>query len=675
MARILLGVTGGIAAYKSCELCRLLVKAGHDVVPLVTRGAERFVTAETFRALARRPAGDDPYAHLQRADLFVVAPLTANTLAKLARGLADNVLTEAALAHRGPVLVAPAMNPRMWSHPATQSNVALLRERGVELIGPDEGEMAEGEWGVGRMSEPEEIAAAIRSLLATDSPLRGLRVLVSAGGTREPLDAVRYVGNRSSGRMGVALAAEARRRGAEVTLLAANLAVPPPDGVELVQTPTAEELGREALERADVDVVVMAAAVADYRPAVVQPAKRKKDAHSWTVELEPTLDVLQAIGERRTDSQVLVGFAAETGEGGLERARDKLARKHLDLVVYNDVSEPGVGFDAPKNEVVLVGADGNRSVPRAAKTLVAAAILDEIERLHRVAMSDAYELFQQGRRHLRNGMAAQATVALEKAKRLEPEKAVDPRGARDRVPPTAPARRGGRRVPEDPRALAGRRLRPLRARSLPRAPGQPRRGERPLQARPLAASRQRAVRGSDPRPRPTRHEGGRATGFQAPPWRWAAWCGRGSGPGCSSCSASRAATRTPGRPGSPGRSRGCACSRTSEGRFDRSLLDTGGAALVVSQFTLLADTREGQPPELLRCRAAGGGRAALRGVLRRASESKASRSRRASSARGCRSSSSTTARSRSSSASRGIAILSTPQLRNDSTGARCAPFL
>jgi phosphopantothenoylcysteine decarboxylase / phosphopantothenate---cysteine ligase len=381
VARILLGVTGGIAAYKACELCRLLVKAGHDVVPLVTPGAERFVSAETFRALARRPAGEEPYPHLQRADLLVVAPLTANTLAKLARGLADNVLTEAALAHRGPILVAPAMNPRMWSHPATQANAALLRERGVELIGPDEGEMAEGEWGVGRMSEPEEIAAAVRSLLANDSPLRGLRVLVSAGGTREPLDAVRYLGNRSSGRMGVALAAEARRRGAEVTLLAANLAVPPPAGVELVQTPTAEELAAAALERAGADVVVMAAAVADYRPAVAQAAKRKKDEHSWTLELEPTLDVLQSIGERRTDSQILVGFAAEAGEGGLARARDKLLHKHLDLVVYNDVTEPGIGFDAPENAVVLIGSDADRAVPRAAKTLIAAAILDEIERL------------------------------------------------------------------------------------------------------------------------------------------------------------------------------------------------------------------------------------------------------------------------------------------------------
>src|ERR1700759_4048830 len=226
MARILLGVSGGIAAYKACELCRLLVKDGHEVVPLVTPGAERFVTAETFRALARRPPGDDVYLHLTRADLLVVAPCTANTLAKLAQGLADNVLTEAALAHRGPVLVAPAMNPRMWSHPATRANAATLLERGVVLVGPDEGETAEGEWGVGRMSEPAEIAARVEQLLAPPT-LAGKRVLVTAGGTREPVDSVRFVGNRSSGRMGGAVAEEARRRGAEVVLLAANLAVPP----------------------------------------------------------------------------------------------------------------------------------------------------------------------------------------------------------------------------------------------------------------------------------------------------------------------------------------------------------------------------------------------------------------------------------------------------------------
>src|SRR6201987_4331767 len=329
MARVLLGVTGGIAAYKACEICRLLVKGGHDVVPLLTPGAERFVGADTFRALARRPAGDDVYLHLTRADLLVVAPCTANTLAKLAHGLADNVLTEAALAHRGPMLAAPAMNPRMWAHPATRANAEALRARGVVLVGPDEGETAEGELGVGRMAEPDEILRAATSpLFASNSLLQEKTVLVSAGGTREPLDAVRFVGNRSSGRMGVALAAEAARRGARVTLLAANLPGPAPAGVEVVHTPTAADLEREALSRAaEADVVVMAAAVADYRPAEALAAKRPKDTAAWTLELEPTADVLSALGERRRDDQLLVGFAAETGDAGLERARGKLARE------------------------------------------------------------------------------------------------------------------------------------------------------------------------------------------------------------------------------------------------------------------------------------------------------------------------------------------------------------
>ncbi|HJQ74208.1 MAG TPA: bifunctional phosphopantothenoylcysteine decarboxylase/phosphopantothenate--cysteine ligase CoaBC [Gaiellaceae bacterium] len=384
MARVLLGVTGGIAAYKACELCRLLVRDGHDVVPLVTPGAQRFVTAETFRALARRPPGDDVYLHLTRADLLVVAPCTANTLAKLAHGLADNVLTEAALAHRGPVLVAPAMNPRMWTHPATRANAEALRARGVVLVGPDEGETAEGELGVGRMAEPDEIFEGARDVLMGTGPLRGKRVLVSAGGTREPLDAVRYVGNRSSGRMGVALAAEARRRGAEVTLLGANLAIPAPPGVELVETPTAAELEREALARAaEADVVVMAAAVADYRPAEALAAKRPKDTATWTLELEPTTDVLATLGERRRDGQLLVGFAAETGAAGLERAREKLARKGADLFVLNDVSRSDIGFDTPENEVTLLSESAERTVAKAPKEEIAAAILDEVETLMR----------------------------------------------------------------------------------------------------------------------------------------------------------------------------------------------------------------------------------------------------------------------------------------------------
>src|SRR5215475_7938811 len=377
MSRVLLGVTGGIAAYKACELCRLFVKEGHDVVPLVTPGAERFVTAETFRALARRPADDDVYLHLTRADLLVVAPCTANTLAKLAHGLADNVLTEAALAHRGPVLVAPAMNPRMWSHPATRANAEALRARGVVLVGPDEGETAEGELGVGRMAEPDEILRAARSLLMGTGPLSGKRVLVSAGGTREPLDSVRYVGNRSSGRMGVALAAEARRRGADVTLLAANLAVPAPPGVEVVETPTAADLEREAFDRArEADVVVMAAAVADYRPAEALAAKRPKDTAGWMLELETTTDVLGALGAHPREGRLLVGFAAETGADGLERAREKLVRKGADLFVLNDVSRTDIGFDTYENEVTLLTATGERTVAKAAQDEIAAAILD-----------------------------------------------------------------------------------------------------------------------------------------------------------------------------------------------------------------------------------------------------------------------------------------------------------
>ena len=382
MALVLLGVTGGIAAYKSCELLRLLVKDGHDVIPLVTRGADRFVREETFTALARRSPGEDPYAHLTRADLLVVAPCTANTLAKIAHGLADNLVTEAALAHSGPTLLAPAMNSRMWANAATQSNVELVRARGIELLGPEEGELAEGEWGFGRMSEPAAIRARCDELLAPrNSSLRGKRVLVSAGGTREPLDAVRFVGNRSSGRMGVALAAEARRRGADVTLLAANLAVPAPADVAVVETPTAADLEREALARADADLVLMAAAVADYRPAAARADKRAKDGEPWHVELEPTTDVLRELAQRRTNGQVLIGFAADAGERGLERARAKLREKSVDVIAFNDVSRTGIGFDAPDNDVTLVTAAGERRVATAPKERVAAAILDEAERL------------------------------------------------------------------------------------------------------------------------------------------------------------------------------------------------------------------------------------------------------------------------------------------------------
>jgi phosphopantothenoylcysteine decarboxylase / phosphopantothenate---cysteine ligase len=383
MARVLVGVTGGIAAYKACELVRLLVRGGHEVVPLVTRGAERFVRAETFFALARRSPAEDLYLHLTRADLLVVAPLTANTLAKLAHGEADNLVAEAALAHRGPMLLAPAMNPRMWAHPATRANLEAVRSRGAAIVGPDEGETAEGEWGLGRMAEPEEIYARCRELLGETDSLAGRQVLVSAGGTREPLDAVRFLGNRSSGRMGVALAHESRKRGAEVTLLAANLTVAPPRGVEVVETPTAEAMLDAALAHRDADLVLMAAAVADYRPAERLAAKRPKDERTWSLELQPTSDVLKSLGEQRTSAQVLVGFAAETGPEGLSRAREKLNRKGVDLVVYNDVARDDIGFDSEENEVVLVTASGERRVEKAPKDRIAAAIVDTAEELLR----------------------------------------------------------------------------------------------------------------------------------------------------------------------------------------------------------------------------------------------------------------------------------------------------
>lgn len=378
VARVLLGVTAGIAAYKACELVRLLVRAGHEVTPILTPEAETFVSAKTFEALARREAPRELYPHLVEADLLVVAPLSANTLAKLAHGLADNVLTQAALAFEGPVVVAPAMNPRMWWSPATQGNVAILRERGVELVGPETGDTAEGEFGVGRMSEPEEIFERIVPLLEKREQLRGRRVLVTAGGTREPLDAVRFLGNRSSGRMGAALASEARRRGAEVTLVASNLTLPAPVGVDVVDAPTAEDVARETLARGDADVVVMAAAVADYRPARRDEGKRAKDGEPWIVTLEPTTDVLRELGAARRNGQVLIGFAADHGERGLERARAKLGNKRADLIVFNDVSRSDIGFDAAENEVVLVSAEGERRIEKAGKERIAAAILDEV---------------------------------------------------------------------------------------------------------------------------------------------------------------------------------------------------------------------------------------------------------------------------------------------------------
>jgi phosphopantothenoylcysteine decarboxylase/phosphopantothenate--cysteine ligase len=380
MVKVLVGVSGGISAYKACELVRLFVKAGHEVVPILTPAGEGFVSAKTLNALARRSSSDSPYPHLERADLLVIAPATANTLAKLAGGIADNLVTESALAHSGPLVLAPAMNSRMWASAATQENMRILRERGAQIVGPEEGELGEGGSGVGRMSEPEVIFERCRKLLAASDSLAGTRVLITAGGTREPLDSVRFLGNRSSGRMGAALAAEAARRGAEVTLVAANLAVPAPAGVELVEVDSAAALAEAVLGR-DADVILMSAAVADYRPTAPKGGKRHKSDKNWTVELEPTTDVLRELGRRRRKGQLLVGFAADEGDPGLERAREKLRAKKVDLIVFNDISQPGIGFDADENAVVLISKSSEVVLAKAPKGEIAAGILDEVEQL------------------------------------------------------------------------------------------------------------------------------------------------------------------------------------------------------------------------------------------------------------------------------------------------------
>jgi len=402
MARILLGVTGGIAAYKALELTRLAIKAGHAVRVIQTPAAQRFVGAASFAGITGAPVltseweddplrgafpGDAAPAHapighlelVERADVFAVAPLSANTLAKLAGGHADNLLTAAALACRRPLILAPAMNAAMYEHPATQANLARLRERGAIVLEPGTGSLASlGEQGIGRLPEPPELLAAIERALGRSRALDGLKVLVTAGGTREPIDAVRYVGNRSSGRMGFALAEAAAARGASVTVIAANVALPRRAGIDYVDVTSAAELA-DAAERhfADADVLLMAAAVADYRPADPHAGKLKKEAAGeLNLQLVRTTDVLSALSDARRPGQVLIGFAAEHGEGALAHARGKLQRKGLDAVVLNDVSDPSIGFDSAENEVVIITPEGDHHVPRAAKADVAGAILD-----------------------------------------------------------------------------------------------------------------------------------------------------------------------------------------------------------------------------------------------------------------------------------------------------------
>jgi len=412
VSRILVGVSGGIAAYKAVELVRLATRAGHAVRVVQTPASLQFVGRATFEGVTGAPVlvdeferdpargaypgepapSHDPISHLElvrRADAFCVAPASANTIAKLAHGLADNLLTSAALASTAPLVVAPAMNSHMYEHPATQDNLALLRVRGATIVEPESGRLASrGEWGVGRLADPPRILDAVEGLLGkAGGPMDGLRVLVTAGGTREPIDSVRYVGNRSSGRMGLALAAEAARRGAEVTLVAANVALPAPAGVQVVGVQTAAELlaaARAAFDESH--VLLMAAAVADFRPGEAVADKISKSGRDGlALALEPTEDVLAALSAARAPDQTLIGFAAEHGAGAVERGRAKLERKGLDAVVVNDISRSEIGFDSADNEVTIVTAAGERHVPLGSKEAVAAAILDEVEGLRKSA--------------------------------------------------------------------------------------------------------------------------------------------------------------------------------------------------------------------------------------------------------------------------------------------------
>ena len=395
MSTVLLGVTGGVAAYKAIDITRLLRHDGHAVHVVMTRSAERFVGAATFASLSGNPVGssvfEDPrhpdFRHLdlgRSADVLLIAPTTANTLARLAHGFADDLLMATYVAYDGPVVIAPAMNTRMWAHPATQANLATLRARGVIVVPPGEGLLADGDSGPGRLAEvPDIIRVALEAAGRVAGPLTGRRVVVTAGGTREPIDAVRFVGNRSSGRMGYAVAEAAARRGADVTVIAANVDLPDPPGTRVLRVESAADLLEATTHAvAGADVLVMAAAVADFRPVAADDGKIDKSAHdSLVVRMEPTVDILATVGASRRPGQVLVGFAAEHGAAGLERARAKRTRKNVDVIVHNDVSIPGIGFEGGDNAVTIIGPDGETATGRVSKAECAQAILDAVERL------------------------------------------------------------------------------------------------------------------------------------------------------------------------------------------------------------------------------------------------------------------------------------------------------
>lgn len=405
MARILLGVSGGIAAYKSLELARLATLAGHGVRVAMTDNAGRFVGAASFEGITGAPVltseferdplggafpGDprpehDPIGHLKvvaGCDAYLIAPASANTIAKLATGMADSILTTSFLACTAPRLIAPAMNDRMYADAATQANLATLRERGVEVIEPDEGLLASrGEFGKGRLPDPTDLLARVEAVLPVgERPWDGLRVLVTAGGTREPIDPVRFLGNRSSGRMGLALAAAAKRRGADVTLIAANVNLPEPAGVHRIDVETTADLAEAArIEFPSAHVLLMAAAPADFR--TVEPAGEKlKRERSLDLHLEPTEDILANLAASRADEQTIIGFAAEHGND-IDRAREKLQRKGADLIVLNDVSDPSIGFESFENAATLISSSEETTLAQASKDVIADQILDRVDQL------------------------------------------------------------------------------------------------------------------------------------------------------------------------------------------------------------------------------------------------------------------------------------------------------
>ena len=388
--RVALGVTGGIAAYKACELTSLLKKAGAEVRVVMTQSATEFVSPQTFETLSGNRASIDMFdraweiehiALAKWADILLIAPATANILAKIAHGIADDLLSTVAMAIPAPIAVAPAMNTQMWFSPANQANLALLRERGVHMIGPASGLLACGDDDVGRMSEPKDIMTALEAILKPIRDFEGRKVLVTAGPTREALDPVRYLTNRSSGRMGIALAEAARDRGASVTLVLGPVSIQPPSGVEVVRIETTQELYDAVISRAQgFDVVLQAAAPADYRPESPSDSKIKKTGGALTLTLVENPDVAKALGERKASGQILVAFAAETGEN-IENAREKRLKKNADLIVLNDVTKPGAGFDVSTNIVTLIDRLGEEALPILDKRQAADRILDRVQKL------------------------------------------------------------------------------------------------------------------------------------------------------------------------------------------------------------------------------------------------------------------------------------------------------